>query len=247
MAPPALHHSPQQQSASMDWEDMVLRKERAEQHQSSPVSAGYPISPVSTTQTHASYSYPPASSTSRQMTMAQVYMQPMPQSYPHSAHAADRQQQQQQQHQQQQQQQQQSDVYSDSFLDRRYSYSQPSYSSGGHDSSHMQHHHAQQQQHSPTTSVQQSTIPPHRGNTSLQQQQPISYAHRRSITEAQGYRPVVMNQPTPSLPQQQQQQQHVQQQHPHAVRIPTPSGMQRDVVAPMRAVYDIEPRVGRMS
>lgn len=217
---PALHHSPQQATASMDWEEVMMRKERPDPHQASPVSAGYPISPLSTTQTHPSYPYPPASSTSRQMTMAQVYMQPMPQSY--TTHTTDR-------------QQPPADVYSESTVDRRYSYSQPSYSSM-HDSSHMHHPAA----HSPTTSAAQS-IPPHRGNANIQQ--PISYTHRRSITEPQGYRPVVMNQqPAPSLPQQHAQQ----QQHPHAVRVPSPSGM-RDDAAPMRAVYDIESRVGRMS
>ncbi|KAL4252316.1 hypothetical protein ABKN59_002595 [Abortiporus biennis] len=213
----ALNPSPQAVSAldGGSWDDaMLLRKERSDS-QSASMSAAYPITPVSTTTTQTSYSYPPVSAnSSRQAAMAQIYMQPITQNYPHSADRPTG-----------------GGNYPDAFMDRRYSFSQPAFSAT-HDSSQLQ-------SHSPTSAVPSI---PSRGNPSVPP--PISYAQRRSITEPQGYRPVVMNQQHPSMAHAQQQQQ--QQQQSHVVRIPSP-GMADNSMPPLRTEYDLDSRVGRMS
>ncbi|KAJ3482025.1 hypothetical protein NLI96_g7249 [Meripilus lineatus] len=119
--------------------------------------------------------------------------------------------------------------YQENFIDRRYSFSQSAFPSTHDTSMHS---------HSPTSSVPPST--PQRGNPN-NVQQGLSYPPpRRSITESQGYRqPVLNQQQLPPLP-------HVQQQSAHVVRISSPVGLQEGVTS-LRADYDMESRVGRMS
>ncbi|CAL1716839.1 unnamed protein product [Somion occarium] len=114
------------------------------------------------------------------------------------------------------------------FLDRqRYALTQPTYSTSVHDSSQMHNH-------SPTSVIPSSQSS--HGNSHTMHNS-IPYPHRRSITEPQGYRPVVMNHQglQSSLP-------HAQQQSAHMVRIPSPEG----VASVRTSVYDMESRVGRM-
>lgn len=186
----------------------MMLRKERNDSQSSPVNSGYPIGAVSTS-TQPPYSYPPPSAPpSRQSAITQIYMQPAPQNYNHN------------------QDRQSGGSYQENFIDRRYSFSQPAFPSS---------HDASMHSHSPTSNVQSAQS--QRGNPN-HVQNTLSYPPRRSITESQGYRPV-LNQQLPPLP-------HVQQQSAHVVRIPSPVGLPEGVNS-LRNDYDMESRVGRMS
>ena len=115
-----------------------------------------------------------------------------------------------------------SSAYADALFNRRFSFSQPTF----HDTtSRARQIHAQ----SPTTGV--PPIPPQRGNSTLQS--PITYAHRRSITEPQALCNVLMTDA-------QEMQQH------GGVRMPSPPGMSDGVGHLRAAEFNMDSRVGRM-
>ncbi|GJE94506.1 hypothetical protein PsYK624_106760 [Phanerochaete sordida] len=88
---------------------------------------------------------------------------------------------------------------------------------------------------SPTSS---GSMPPQRGTPSQQQiQPPINYAHKRSITEPNALRSLLLNQVPPSLSHLQQQQQ---------ARGPSPTSMSDGIPMLRAADFDLDPRGGRM-
>lgn len=83
------------------------------------------------------------------------------------------------------------------------------------------------------------SMPPQRG-TQQQIQPPVNYAHKRSITEPNALRSLLLNQVPPSLSHLQQQQ-NTQQ-----ARGPSPTSMSDGLPMLRAADFDMDPRGGRM-
>ncbi|KAF8274754.1 hypothetical protein EI94DRAFT_1794060 [Lactarius quietus] len=161
-------------------QSMMMGEEQQNQqapHSSSP-STGYPLSGVSAhTKPHSQYSYPsPAQSSSRTTLPGTMYMPVAPQGTQNFGHTPDR---------------TLSEAYGggnypvrDPREDtQRFPYSQPSYS--GPEAAHLPQH--------PSTPSLQYTTQQHRDAPSAQT--PIPFAHRRSITDPQGFSSLVNQYP----------------------------------------------------
>ncbi|KIP08061.1 hypothetical protein PHLGIDRAFT_70108 [Phlebiopsis gigantea 11061_1 CR5-6] len=167
---------------SASWDDGLFgARERAEV-QPSPVTASYPVTPLSASGSTSSYQFPAANSQIRPLGQ-QSYMSPA-QNYTHNGDRP------------------LGDAYADAnslYDHRQFSYA-PSAFQASPDGSRTQMH----AQSPPTVSM-----PPQRGNGSIQP--PMNYAHKRSVTEPsqQALRHILLQtQSIPPISHLQQHQQH---------------------------------------
>lgn len=194
------------------WEEGLFNTGRERAEiQPSPVTTSYPATPLSATGSQ-SYQFPNPAARVQQLSQ-QYSMQPGAQNFSHT------------------QERPLADAFADtnSLFDRRFQYPfQPAP-----DSSHTPLH-AQ----SPTSPV---SMPPQRGTPTQQIQPPVNYAHKRSITEPNALRSLLLNQVPPSLSHLQQQQQNAQQ-----PRGPSPTSLSDGIPMLRAADFDMDPRGGRM-
>ena len=192
---------------STSWEDGLFGTSRERAEiQPSPVTTSYPATPLSAASSQ-SYQFP--NTTARIQHMPQYTMQPGAQNFPHT------------------QDRPLTDAFSDAnpLYDRRFQYPFQTTPDPSQNSLHAQ---------SPTSAV---SMPPQRGTPSQQQiQPPVNYAHKRSITEPNALRSLLLNQVPPSMS-------HLQQQNP---RGPSPTSMSDGIPMLRAADFDLDPRGGRM-
>lgn len=164
---------------------MILNEEQSQSapHAPSP-STGYPLPGVPAhTKTPSQFTYPsPAQSSSRTTLPGTMYMPTVPQGTQNFAHTADR---------------PLSEAYGSGNYpvrdlredQQRFPYSQPSYSGG--EAAHLS-------QHSPSTSLH---YPQQQQRDPSPAQTPVPFAHRRSITDPQGFSSLVNQYPHLPPPQ----------------------------------------------
>lgn len=196
---------------SGSWEDNLFGARDRSDVQPSPISTSYPVTPVSSTASQPSYQYPNPVASGSRAAVNQQYALSLPQNYTHSSDRP------------------MGDSYTDSLFDRRFPFPQSPFQTS-HDSAQPQLH-AQ----SPTSAV---SMPPQRGNANMQP--PVNYAHRRSITEPQTLRSVLLNQ-VPAMA-------HLQQHSPVSAPRGTPTQKATtDGSGQLQtAEFDLNSRGGRM-
>jgi hypothetical protein len=169
------------------WDQGMIMGE--EQNQSAPhpssSSTAYPLPgvPAAHSKTPSQFSYPsPAQSSSRTTLPGTMYMPAVPQGSQNFAHASDR---------------PLSDAYGSGNYpvrdhdQQRFPYSQPSYSGG--ETTHLSQHSSSTNLHYPQQQQQRDPSSP--------AQTPVPFAHRRSITDPQGFSSIVNQYPHLPPPQ----------------------------------------------